>query len=86
MRVEAEMGMKSLRGWMRGFLEFGLVGDEMLYARELRALRTQITRVIAELEKLDVEVTGMVVCGVRVPSAGLDIGGAGANAPVAEVT
>jgi hypothetical protein len=71
---------------MQGFLEYGLVDDEVLYARELRGMRTQITRAIAELEKLDVEITGMVVCGVRVPSAGLDIGGAGSNAPVAEVT
>jgi hypothetical protein len=78
--------MRSVRLRMQGFLEYGLVDDEVLYARELRGMRTQITRVIAELEKLDVEITGMVVCGVRVPRAGLDIGGAGSNASVAEVT
>lgn len=86
MRVEAERGLRSLRVRMKGFLEYGLVDDDVLYARELRALRLQITRVIGELENRDEEITGVVVCGVLVQSAGLDIGVAGSNAPVAEVT
>ena len=86
MRVEAERGMKSLRGRMEGFLQFGLVDDEVLYARELRALRTQMTRVIAELEKAYGPAEVAAGGGVGTGAGGMDSGMAGEVPPVAEVT
>jgi len=39
-----------MRAEMRGFLEYGLFEDHVALARQLRGLRTAITRAIAELE------------------------------------
>lgn len=50
MDSEAKVLLGSLRGRMQGFLQVGLVEDEVLYARELRKLRTDMTRVIVALE------------------------------------
>lgn len=41
----------SIKGRMRGFLEFGLFDDPVATARELRQLRTEITRAVVELER-----------------------------------
>ena len=72
MRVEQSRALASLRRRMRGFLEFGLLDDPVLYARELRGLRTQCTRAIVELEKGD---------GSSVDSGSVNVGTGGA--PVA---
>lgn len=50
--MDAKALVASLKGRMRGFLEFGLFDDPAMLARELRGLRTQVTRAIVELEKL----------------------------------
>jgi hypothetical protein len=86
MRLAAEVGLYLLRGRMQGFLQVGLLDDEVLYARELRGLRTQITRVIAELEERDGEGTVAAGGGVGVGGVGVGPGGAGPEEPLAEVT
>ena len=67
MRVEQNRALASLKGRMRGFLQFGLLDDPVLYARELRGLRTQCTRAIVELEKGD---GNWVDCGSGVVGTG----------------
>jgi hypothetical protein len=85
MRASVEMGLKSLRGRMQGFLQVGLLDDELLYARALRGLRTQVTRVILELEKGDGLAKVDAGSGVVAGGAGVDPGAAGADAAVAAV-
>lgn len=86
MRASAETGLKLLRGRMQGFLQVGLLDDEELYARELRGVRTQITRVIAELEKDNGPTQVDSGGGVAAGGAGVDSGASGSDAPLAEVT
>jgi hypothetical protein len=50
MHEEAKVRVARVKGLMRGFLEVGLIEDAGLYARELRAVRTEITRAIVVLE------------------------------------
>lgn len=77
MNAAIEMGLKSLRGRMWGFLQVGLLDDEVLYARELRILRTQITRVIVLLEADHGPGTVATGGGVGAEGRGVDPGAAG---------
>ena len=53
MRMEQKRALELVRGRMRGFLQFALLDDPVLHARELRRMRTDCTRAIRVLENGD---------------------------------
>jgi hypothetical protein len=86
MRAEVKMALASLKGRMAGFLQVGLIDDEELYARELRGLRTQVTRTILALEKPDGDEAVGPDAGVGRGGGGVGSDDSGSASPVEEVT
>jgi len=77
--------LRRVRELILDFLETGLFDDDVLWARELRFLRTEITRAIVELEKAAAAPAPEGGAGVDGADRGGVAGPGAAGAPPAEV-